>query len=72
MSRKTDAELTPEQLASRPPHPFWCDDCGARAGFKIPGAPIPHFSGCPREDEDPEAAHDAAVAWCLETGGAIP
>lgn len=54
-----------------PPHPFWCDDCGANSPFKIKGCPIEHTSDCPRHGEDAEAAYNNAVEYCRTTGKKI-
>lgn len=61
----------PEALPM-PPHPFWCDDCGAKAGFCIQGCPIDHAEDCRRAGEDLMAVYDAAAEWCRATGGLIP
>ena len=55
-----------------PPHPFWCDDCGAKAGFTIRGCPIEHAKCCRRHGEDPEAVFSSAAKWCQQTGESIP
>jgi hypothetical protein len=54
-----------------PPHPYFCDDCGGRAPFTIPGCPIAHARLCPRHAEDPMAVYERAKAYCQRTGKAI-
>lgn len=53
-------------------HPFWCDECGAKAPFTIPGWPIEHESWCSFKDEDPEERWEKAKEYCLRTGKTIP
>jgi hypothetical protein len=57
---------------TRPPHPYFCDECGGRAPFKIAGCPVEHALSCPRHGEDPMAVFERAKAYCRETGKAIP
>jgi hypothetical protein len=66
------ADPAAQPKPNRPPHPFWCDDCGERAGFRIKGCPIPHRADCPRHGEEAEQVFNNAVAWCRVTGGTIP
>lgn len=54
-----------------PVHPFWCDDCGGKAGFTIPGCPVDHAPDCPRFGEDPMQVYVTAVKFCRETGEVI-
>lgn len=54
-----------------PPHPYWCDDCGGKAPFTIPGCPIEHSSDCPRHGEDAMEVYKAAVESVRRTGKAI-
>lgn len=55
-----------------PVHPYWCDDCGKSAPFKIRGCGIPHMGDCPRSGEDPERVYQEAVDYCRATGETIP
>jgi hypothetical protein len=55
----------------KPNHPYWCDDCGGKAPFTIPGCEIDHDKGCPRENEDAMAVFRAAAEYCKTTGKAI-
>jgi hypothetical protein len=55
-----------------PPHPYWCDECGGKAAFRMKGFPIDHFPDCTRRREtekDAEAAYDLAKAWCKRNPG---
>jgi hypothetical protein len=63
----------PDLGAERPPkHPYWCDECGAKAGFTIRGCPIDHKADCSRHGEDAEQVYRDAVAYVKTTGKAIP
>jgi hypothetical protein len=55
-----------------PAHPFWCDECGAHAGFSIKGCPIPHRNTCARYGENPETVYTQAVTYVQATGRTIP
>ena len=55
-----------------PPHPFWCEHCGAHAAFRIGGCPIPHAPDCVRAGEDAQEVYAQAVAYVVRTGEAIP
>lgn len=56
----------------RPPHPYWCDDCGAKAPFTIPGWPIDHTEDCSRFGEDARQVYLDAVEYVTTTGESIP
>lgn len=64
----TQIDAKPEEP---PPHPYWCDDCGAHASFTIPGCGISHKRGCTRYGEDPRAVYDTAFEYCVRTGKTI-
>lgn len=55
-----------------PPHPYWCDDCGGKAPFRIRACEIEHAKGCPRFGEDADAVFWAAFDYVRATGKAIP
>jgi len=55
-----------------PPHPYWCDDCGQHAPFRMPFCPIPHVEGCTREGEDAMDIYYQALAYVQATGQEIP
>lgn len=65
-------DLKGSALPARPVHPFWCDDCGAKAPFTINGCGIPHPVDCSRHGEDAISVFQAAVEWCKATGRSIP
>lgn len=52
-------------------HPYWCDDCGRKAPFTIPGCPIDHEKDCPRFGEDAMQIYREAVDHVRVTGEAI-
>ncbi len=54
-----------------PPHPYWCDDCGQKAPFTIPGCPIEHSRDCERYNEKPMSVYEKAVNYCRTTGKPI-
>lgn len=53
-------------------HPYWCDSCGEKSPFTIPGSPVEHEADCERHGEDPVAVYRAAVEYCRKTGKGIP
>ncbi len=60
-----------EHREEPPAHPFWCDDCGAKAGFTLKGCAIDHALDCPRFGENPEHVYEAAKDYCRRTGRKI-
>jgi len=57
---------------TRPPHPFWCDECGAGSGFRIKGCVIDHETECSRYGEttkDAERNWETAIAWLVRHPG---
>lgn len=67
-----EMQSDPATRADRPPHPFWCDACGAKAPFAMRGCAIEHLKGCERRGENPEVVYQRAADWCRKTGEAIP
>lgn len=56
----------------RPRHPFWCDECGGKAPFRIKGCTIDHRPDCQFYGEtsrQAERLHEAAVAWLRQHPG---
>jgi hypothetical protein len=72
MTPNSSRERTTGSAQPRPVHPFWCDECGAKAPFTIKGCDIPHDSDCHRRGEDAMGVWEAAVDWCKATGESIP
>lgn len=58
-------------MSKIPAHPYFCDECGAKAGFRIPGCPIKHDHECSRFGEEAMKVYFAAMKWCRETGKVI-
>ena len=56
----------------RPPHPYYCHECGQHAPFRSPFLAIPHEAGCPRAGEDAIDVYYTALAWVLANGEEIP
>ena len=55
----------------RPPHPYWCDECGQKAPFTIPETPVEHQEWCSRYGEDAVKVFADARDWCIATGKSI-
>lgn len=68
-----NANPTTEQSIGSPAlHPYWCDHCGGKAAFTIPGCPIDHTRSCERHGEDATVVYRAAVEYVRRTGKGIP
>lgn len=65
----TPAQARPEEQAAL--HPYWCDDCGGKSPFAIPGSPIDHSPDCSRHGEDAMEVYKQAVEYVKATGKAI-
>lgn len=55
-------------MTHTPPHPYWCDYCGEKSSFVMPGCEIPHTEECERYGEDAMQVYQNAVNFCKETG----
>jgi hypothetical protein len=64
-------EMMAEEIEETPLHPYWCDDCGNKSAFTIPGCEIDHDANCPRTNEDAMEVYRKAVDYCQRTGKGI-
>lgn len=77
-NRDKDTTMKPPSSPSsvvkgrKPYHPYWCDECGHKAPFTIPGCPIEHSKECPREGEDAMRVYNEAKQYVQATGEPIP
>ena len=69
---KSEPPPTNEEIYDVPFHPYWCDECGGKAPFKILSCEIDHVYGCSRFGEDSRKIWLAAYEYVRDTGKSIP